>query len=203
MNDYKIIEYDNYYEKSWIRCRVLSFLDSSYYDDVNIKKEEYESPSVSLIAVENDNVIGFLEMEYELEPYTVCSKNEKLGEHLAGMIWHLGTHPDYRRKGIAKELLNKMVEIAKTKKLQRLEAWTRDQKFVNDWYWKSGFVQIEEYVHWYYDARYDDATLLGKILELKESTNQIKNAFGYANSMTNEIKMLERKYFCRRFDKFL
>ncbi len=31
MSSYKIIPYDSQYEKSWLRCRVLSFLDSAYY----------------------------------------------------------------------------------------------------------------------------------------------------------------------------
>jgi len=201
MNNYKIIQYENSYEKSWIRCRALSFLDSAFYDDVHVEKEKY-TPSIALIAVDGLEVVGFLDMEYELEANTVCSKNEKLGQHLAGMIWHLGVHPDYRKQGIAQKMLEKAVELAKEKGLKRLEAWTRDDKFVTDWYEKNGFELMDEYIHWYYDSYRDDASLLKEILKT-ENIKGIVKTFGHAKKMTNEINLLKRKYYCRRFDKLI
>jgi len=162
LDNFKIIEYVNSYEQSWLRCRVLSFLDSAYFDDIHINKEQYNNPSIALIAVSNENVIGFIDIEYELEANTVCSKSIKLEKHLAGMIWHLGVHPDFRKRGIAKRLLEKAVELSKMNGLKRLEAWTRDDEFVNGWYKKNGFEMIEQYVHWYYDAQHDDEKFLKK-----------------------------------------
>jgi len=202
-NNYKIIQYENHYEKSWLRCRVLSFLDSAYYDDVHIEKEKYENPSIALIAVSGVEVVGFLDMEYELEPNTICSKNLKLAQHLAGMIWHLGVHPDYRKQGIAKKMLEKAVESAKEKDLKRLEAWTRDDEFVCDWYEKNGFELTDEYIHWYYDSYRDDTNLLKEILKTGENIKGIVKTFGHAKKMTNEINLLKRKYYCRRFDKII
>lgn len=148
-------------------------------------------------------MIGFIDIEYEVAANTVCSKNDKLEQHLAGMIWHLGVHPDYRKQGIAKKLLEKAVELSKEKQLKRLEAWTRDDKFVNNWYKKNGFELMDEYVHWYYDSRYDDKQLLSKITGLTESKSRMLQIFGQATEMTDSIKLLKRKYYCRRFDKLI
>lgn len=203
MDNYKIIEYVNSYEQSWLRCRVLSFLDSAYFDDVHTKKEEYKNPSIALIAVNKENVVGFIDIEYELEANSVCSKSTKLANHLAGMIWHLGVHPDFRKQGIAKTLLEKAVEASKKKGLKRLEAWTRDDRFVNEWYKNNGFELIEQYVHWYFNAEKDDEKLLKNILQIDENVSSIEKMFGHAKEMTASIKQLDRKYYCRRFDKLI
>ena len=35
--------------RSWVRCRVLTFLDTAYFDDVqHRRKERYERPTVEL-----------------------------------------------------------------------------------------------------------------------------------------------------------
>jgi len=201
MSNYKITHFKQQYEQSWLRCRALAFLDSAYYDDIHTSKEAYKNPVISLIAInDQEQVIGFLELEYEQTANSVCSKNEQLPEHLAGMIWHVGIHPDYRKKGIAKALLNEAIQQAKEQNLQRLEAWTRDDQFVNDWYTKNGFRLKDEYVHWYFDSHHDDKALLNKILDIKGNTKPIIRIYGQARAMTNEISQLKRKYHCRRFD---
>jgi len=201
-SNYKIIQYENNYEKSWLRCRVLSFLDSAFYDDIHLEKEKYKNPSIALIAVDRKDVVGFIDIEYELEANTVCSKNDKLEQHLAGMIWHLGVHPDYRKQGIAKKMLEKAVLLSKEKGLKRLQAWTRDDEFVTDWYQKNGFELTSEYIHWYYDDRYDDKHLLNEI-GIEGKISQIREMFGHTMKMTNAISLLKRKYYCRRFDKLI
>jgi len=203
MTNYKIIPYENSYEKSWLRCRVLSFLDSAFYDDVHIEKEKYENPSIAFIAVDGLDVVGFIDMEYELEVNTVCSKTDKLDQHLGGVIWHLGIHPDYRKQGIAQKMLEKAVEAAKEKGLKRLEAWTRDDKFVCDWYEQNGFELAEEYIHWYFDDRHDDKQLLNEILGIEGKIRGVREVFGHAMKMTDSISRLKRKYYCRRFDKLI
>lgn len=136
-------------EISWVRCRVLSFLDTAYFDNVLKEKEKYDNPAIELVAIEDDQVVGFLDVEYELEERTVCSRGEGLG----GMIWHIAVHPDYRRKGIAGQLLYEAERIAKEKGLNRLEAWTRDDDWVNQWYQKNGFLNVESYLHVYLEGR--------------------------------------------------
>jgi len=48
---------------------------------------------------------GLLDIEYELQPQTVCSRGEGLG----GMIGHIAVHPDYQNRGIGTVLLQKML----------------------------------------------------------------------------------------------
>ena len=57
IRDYQIED-----ETSWVRCRVLSFLDTAYYDIVAREKERYQHPSIELVAVENGVVIGLLDI---------------------------------------------------------------------------------------------------------------------------------------------
>jgi hypothetical protein len=61
----EIIEYREKYEESWLRCRVLSFLHTAYYDDVRQKKEPYDNESIGLIAINSDEVIGLIDIELE------------------------------------------------------------------------------------------------------------------------------------------
>ena len=104
IRDYQIED-----ETSWVRCRVLSFLDTAYYDIVAREKERYQHPSIELVAVENGVVIGLLDIECEEEPNAICTAHETLG----AMIWHLAVHPDYRRQKIATTLLNEAQKILK------------------------------------------------------------------------------------------
>lgn len=199
--EYKIINYENLFEDSWVRCRILSFLDSSFYDDIRRRKEKYQNPSIEIIAISKNNVIGFLDTEIDTFEKKVCSENENIGNHLSGMIWNLGVHPDFRNKGVARKMLEETKSICKEKDLKRLEAWTRDDKLVNEWYRKNDFVLMDEYIHWYYDSRYDNKEILKEIGV--EAKTPIFQMFGFAKKMDDKIKKLNRKYFCRRYDLIL
>lgn len=129
-------------EIGWIRCRVLSFLNTAYFDNVLQKKETYANPAIELVAIKDHQVIGLLDIEYELQPQTVCSKGEGLG----GMIWHIAVHPDYQKMGVGHQLLQEGEKRAKAQKLNRLEAWTRDDKWVNEWYINNKFSIVDSYL---------------------------------------------------------
>jgi hypothetical protein len=69
--------------------RVLGFLDSAFYDDVLQEKEHYDGPAVELVAVEDDQIVGLLDLE--LEPANgVLHDTDARG----GVIWHVAVHPD-------------------------------------------------------------------------------------------------------------
>ncbi|MDQ0157435.1 GNAT family N-acetyltransferase [Robertmurraya andreesenii] len=135
-------------EIGWVRCRVLSFLDTAYYDNVLKEKEKYDNPAIELVAIEDDQVVGLIDIEYEVVERTVCSRGVGLG----GMIWHIAVHPDHRRKGIGSQLLYEAEKIAKEKGLNRLEAWTRDDQWVNNWYKNNRFEQVESYLQVFMDG---------------------------------------------------
>jgi GNAT superfamily N-acetyltransferase len=125
-------------ERGWVVCRVLSFLDSAFFDDVRQVKEHYENPSIELVAELDGEIVGLLDAECEVEPGTVCEPRPGLG----AMIWHLGVHPDHQRSGIATALLREAEREARERGIERLEAWTRDDDEARAWYEARGFELV-------------------------------------------------------------
>lgn len=52
-------------EQGWLRCRVLGFLDSAFYDDVRQEKEHYAGPAIQLVAVADTQIVGLLDLELD------------------------------------------------------------------------------------------------------------------------------------------
>lgn len=102
-----IREYHEQDELAWVRCRVLSFLDSAYYDNVLREKECYDYPAIELVAEVDGQIVGILDVEYEEEPGQVCY----LGGGLGGVIWHLAVLPEFRRRGIPTALLGTAIDM--------------------------------------------------------------------------------------------
>ena len=144
-----IRKYEDKDNLGWVRCRVLSFLDSAYFDNVLREKEHYNNPSIELVAELEGKIVGLIDVEYEIERGKVCYYDNELG----GVIWHLAVLPEYRNLGISTSLLNKAIEVLKNKEVERLEAWTRDDKWVNDWYENRGFKLKEQYLHIYTEGK--------------------------------------------------
>jgi ribosomal protein S18 acetylase RimI-like enzyme len=132
-------------EEGWLRCRVLSFLRSAYFDDVRREKERYERPAIEVVAEEGGAIVGLIDVECEEVAGTVCSDRAGLG----GMIWHLAVHPEHQRRGIATALLREAERLAAERGLVRLEAWTRDDDHAQGWYESRGFERIDSYLHVY------------------------------------------------------
>ena len=127
IRDYRVND-----ETGWVRCRTLAFLQTAYFDNVLNKKERYENPAIELVAELDGQIVGLIDVEYEIEERTVCSRGEGLG----GMIWHIAVHPDFSRLGIGQQLLYAAETKARRVNLNRLEAWTRDDLWVQNWYEK-------------------------------------------------------------------
>ena len=151
-------------ERGWLECRVLAFLDSAYYDAVVREKEHYERPSVELVAEAEGRIVGLIDVEYEEEPGTVCEERPGLG----GMIWHIAVLPEFRRRRIASRLLADAERIVRARGIERLEAWTRDDAWVQRWYEELGFELIYSYLHVYVRGRAEvEGTLESTVPELK------------------------------------
>ena len=64
----EIKKYTPEYEDSWLRCRLLAYLYTSFYEDVETSKPTFDGrPSIELIAVEDGMVVGLLEMVLDTE----------------------------------------------------------------------------------------------------------------------------------------
>jgi len=132
-------------ERGWVVCRVLSFLDSAFFDDVRTAKERYEHPAIELVAECAGEIVGLIDVECDDAPGAVCGDRPGLG----GMIWHLAVHPDHRRHGVATALLGEAERRARRHSLARFEAWTRDDAAACSWYEARGFELVEGYLHVY------------------------------------------------------
>lgn len=60
-----IRDYQNDDEQGWLRCRVLAFLNTAYYDNVLNKKEVYKNPSIELVAEIDGKIVDLIDVEYE------------------------------------------------------------------------------------------------------------------------------------------
>lgn len=185
-------------EEGWVHCRVLAFLDSAYYDDVYRKKETYSAASIELIAEIDGTVIGLLDVECEDEPQTVCSTSAASeSTHLAGMIWHIAVHPDFRRKGIARMLLQRAIRESRRLGLSRLEAWTRSDGLAEKWYQSQGFQEIESYYHIYIDGTEMEPEIINSDIQNMKPISVFVHYSGNDDSFLNRFN---RVYRCIRYD---
>jgi len=165
-------------EVGWVRCRVLSFLDSAFFDAVEREKERYAQPAIELVADAGGEIVGLLDLEVELAPGVLADRPGR-----GGMIWHLAVHPDHQRQGIAAALLEEAERRARERGLERLEAWTRDDAHVQRWYETHGFTLIDGYLHVYLE-RDDLRALDGQVGELR----LIKAFAHYTGDRPDEIR---------------
>ncbi|RYL86849.1 GNAT family N-acetyltransferase [Sporolactobacillus sp. THM19-2] len=191
-----IRDYKKEDEEAWLRCRVLSFLHTAYFDNVYQKKETYDHPSIELVAVESGKVIGLIDVEYESEPKSVCTLCSSRG----GMIWHLAVHPDFQRQGIGAKLLAAVEASLKKLGIFELEAWTRDDPWVNDWYRKNGFIKVSSYLHVCIEAEEVRRAVHSSIAGLRplgvfayysgDNTEKIRKAFHRVHECRGFVKKL-------------
>jgi ribosomal protein S18 acetylase RimI-like enzyme len=160
-------------ETGWLRRRLLSFFDSAFFDAVEREKERYERPAIELVADADGEIVGLLDLECESD-----GLYDRPGR--GGMIWHLATHPDHQRRGIASALLDEAERQAREQGLERLEAWTRDDAHVLRWYEMHGFTQIDSYLHVYLER--DDLRAFDGELKL------VKAFAHYTGDRSDEIR---------------
>ncbi len=161
MTDVLIRPYEDADEQGWLDCRVLAFLDRAYYDAVERQKEHYDRPSIELVAEVDGRIVGLIDVELEEEPGTVCEDRPGLG----GMIWHVAVLREFRRQAIASRLLAAAESAARARGIERFEAWTRDDPWVQEWYESQGFVQIRSYLHVYVHGRSETDGVIGSELD--------------------------------------
>lgn len=178
---FEIRDYDDSDADSWLRCRLLSFFTTQYYDDVVIRRPTFENPSVRLVALNEHRVVGLLDAEVFGSKATIDV---------------LAVHPDHQRHGIATELLHTAVDRLKGHHVETLDAWTREDPPANGWYLRSGFTLAFRYVHIHKTGR-DDASGF----ETPEGMSPPIHAFMHA-PIEWESAMRERfrrVYVCRQY----
>ncbi len=160
---------------SWLRCRLLSFFGTEYYDDVVTQRPVFDNPAHRLVAVDNDTVIGLIDVEIFPDRATIDV---------------LAIHPDHQRHGLATRLLEAVLPRLQ---VDVLDAWTRGDAAANDWYQRSGFTENYRYLH-VYKSWQDDASGF-------EAPGQLVTAFMHA-PISAEASMRERfsrVHVCRQY----
>lgn len=169
-------------ENGWLRCRVLAFLDTAYFDDVCQEKEQYDSRAIELVAEVDGIIVGLIDV--------ACEGN-------SGMIWHLAVHPDYRRQRIGSALLMTAKEYAKAWGIEQFEAWTRDDEFVEQWYRSQGFRWMESYYHIYIEP----GTEMEKVIECNISGLRPLSVFAsYVGDDASFLRKFKRVHRCNRYE---
>ena len=146
IKDLIIRTYNSSDEENWLKCRLVSFHDSAYYDDVYTKKPIFDNSSLELVAEIDGKIVGVLDLEKDNKDGTICYCKSRLG----AMVWTIAVLPDYRRFRIASQLILKAVDWARSKDIDFIEAWTRDDKWVLNWYESVGFSRFHSYWHIYF-----------------------------------------------------
>ena len=176
-------------EENWLNCRLVSFYDSAYYDDVYTKKPIFNNSSLELVAEINGKIIGILDLEKDNKDGGICYCKSGIG----AMIWSIAILPEYRRFGIASKLVLKAIDWAKIKDVNFIEAWTRDDKWVIDWYESLDFDRFHLYWHIYFKGN--------NAKSLFKSNNKdiaLQSVFAHSNKdpKTLDQNKIDRFYKC-------
>jgi GNAT superfamily N-acetyltransferase len=115
----EIRDYEPADEQGWLRCRVLSFLGTAYFDDVMTAKEPPPPVGAELVAVQSGVVIGLLDLQVDGDLATVTT---------------IAVHPDCQRQGVGAALLETACARAKMLGTSMIDAWTRDDDSALSWY---------------------------------------------------------------------
>lgn len=183
---YVIREYTPADETAWLRCRVLSFLSTAYFDDVLRAKPVVAAPGFQLVAAEEPGaVVGILDVGVEGALATVDT---------------VAVHPDHQRRGIGRSLLAEARTRAGALGVRTLDAWTRDDPDTLRWYRAMGFAESEHYLHVYANY-YTDAAEPDRAVPQRRPGLRPMLAFLHAGLRDEALlrEQFARVHVCRRF----
>jgi len=183
--DLAIQEYRADDEKEWLRCHALVYSDSSE-GRRELAKRSYTGKSIELVALVDEKIVGFLDIELEETPGSLCYR--KLEGN--AMLWEIGVLPEFRRKGAATKLLDEGIKRGKVLGMRRLEAWSIEQdawKFYENY----GFKKFFEYYHVLLKNR-------EKLRAFDKDGMHIVEIYAHVTSET-DLKTIIEKYETRAF----
>lgn len=176
-----IRDYSPLDEQDWLRCRVLGFLATAYFDDVLTKKPAYDGPAVEIIAASAGAVVGIIDVVVADELATIET---------------IAVQPDVARRGVGSLLLGEVLRRLPGN-VRALDAWTRDDEPANKWYLSNGFREEFRYLHVY--AK-DDQETGTAIVEARHGLTPIAAFFHADISREDDLrKAFSRVHVCRQY----
>lgn len=135
-------------ESGWVRCRVLSLLDTPYYDDVQPQKPQFDTPAIEIVADYGGQIVGVLDIQCDSNERSICYRNETPG----GIIRTLAVLPEFRREKVAVHLLKYACDLLREAGIGHLEAWVREDAGAEAFFQCQGFSTSYSYLHFYADG---------------------------------------------------
>ncbi|NHJ01097.1 MAG: N-acetyltransferase [Candidatus Heimdallarchaeota archaeon] len=149
----KIHKYTQAMEKDWLNCYMFAYFHSQYYDEMIQIKPRYDNPSIELVAIQYDEILGFLDVEIEREEGQFCYNGIGKG----GLISFVGVHPKSRRQGIATKLFEECIKIIKEDyALEKLEIWIKEDSVLSTFLNSLHFTKVKQYYQIYLTTDFFD-----------------------------------------------
>lgn len=177
-------------EQEWLRCRVISFLDCSYYNDVKTEKETYRHPAVCLIAEDKRRIIGLIDIELDSEDLVYADRGR------GAVLWHMAVLPEYRRRGVAAGFWKEAEKKLMDEGVRWCELWTQEDEAANRFYQAMGFELDSESAWIRCYARWDDCYELLDKEKIGDIYGAEKVVFQASPHRRNELKAI-----CYRIDE--
>lgn len=178
-----IRDYEPADEQGWLRCRVLSFLGTPYFDDVMTAKQS-PAAGAELVAVQDGTIAGVLDLSVDGALATIDT---------------IGVHPDHQHLGIGTMLLRLARQRAAALGAVTIDAWTRDHEPALRWYRARGFAESSHYLHVYAD-HYTDAREPAGAVTFRPGLTPIKVFLHATLDREAELRAaFSRVHVCRRF----
>jgi ribosomal protein S18 acetylase RimI-like enzyme len=182
---FQVRDYDPADEQSWLRCRVLSFMGTAYFDDVRTSKLACPAPGFELVAIQDAVVVGVLDVHLVSGLATIDT---------------IAVHPDHQRQGIGTALLEHGRQRASALGAVAIDAWTRDDESTLRWYRSRGFAESDHYLHVYANY-YTNADEPALAVDGRQPGLRPLMAFLHASlDLEEEVRRdFKRVHVCRRF----
>src|SRR5699024_2036576 len=149
--------------------------------DVHPVRTQLSEPSLALVAVDGEELVGLLDIEIDGTEATIVS---------------IATHPDHQGRGIGTRLLQHALPTLTARGVHTLDAWTREDAPANRWYVRNGFTERYRYLHVYLSAQDDAAGFT-----TPEGLSTPVGAFMHA-AVEDEAALRQRYrrvYLCRQY----
>lgn len=189
-------------EPSWLRCRVLAFLDTQNHDDVHaahpVPDPDVADPADSLqwVAVVRDGpdagtVAGILDVSVG------AADGDDAG---LATIDTLAVHPDHRRRGLAGRLFEAVLERL-PERVGHVDVWTREDEAANAWYRAHGFARDHVYLQVHLESWVDGDDVAALIRTPPALSAPVKGLFHA--SLEDEAWIRERFHRVVRVSRYV